>query len=490
MALAVCRGFGGTSRLWGGRCLALDAVDFTRRDDVLGSGWAIGLADLAGFYGRTSAFLGAGSGGFVDAGSDLPFAAEGPIRCNQLERWSNRPLISRQLAERLDACPRLTVVLDATVVDLEIEAGSDVVKGLVVASRAMRLNFRHARCFVLAMGGVETTRLLLNVQARFSNLFGGDDGALGRYYMGHLSGSIADIQFCNPRLAEIFDYRRGIDAFVRRRLTFEPTALEAEHLPNISFCPANPRLADAKHRSGVLSAAYLMLAAPMIGKRLVPEAILQRQISGPRRVGAHIRNMILDLPGAAVGLARLLRQVLCDRRSKPLLFLPSKAGNHPLHFHAEHRPNRDSRIRLSQERDALGLRRASIHMRFSDRDGTGVVRAHASLARALKEQGIADLIYRTAPEERASAVIANAFDGFHQIGSTRMAANPSDGVVDADCRVFEFRNLFIAGSSVFPTSGQANPTYSAVALALRLAAHLERQLKAPTVHRTRQALLQ
>jgi choline dehydrogenase-like flavoprotein len=233
-----------------------------------------------------------------------------------------------------------------------------------------------------------------------------------------------------------------------------------------------------------------MLAAPMIGRRLVPEAILQMMISGPRRVGPHVRNMILDLPGAVAGLARLLRQVLCDRRSKPLLFLPSKAGNQPLHFHAEHRPNRDSRIRLSQERDALGLRRVSIHMRFTDRDGIGAVRAHASLARALKEQGIADLIYRNAPEERAAAVLANAFDGFHQMGSTRMAANPSDGVVDADCRVFEFRNLFIAGSSVFPTSGQANPTYSAVALGLRLSAHLDRQLKAPIAHHTPERLLQ
>ena len=178
MALAVCRAFGGTSHLWGGRCLALDAVDFMQRDDVPGSGWAIGPADLAAFNSQASISLGAGAGGFVDAGSDLPLAAGGPIRCDQLERWSNRPLISRQLAERLDACPRLTVVLDATVIDLEIEAGSDAVRGLVVASRAVRLSFRHAKCFVLAMGGVETTRLLLNVQTRFSNLFGGEGGPL------------------------------------------------------------------------------------------------------------------------------------------------------------------------------------------------------------------------------------------------------------------------------------------------------------------------
>ena len=60
------------------------------------------------------------------------------------------------------------------------------------------------------------------------------------------------------------------------------------------------------------------------------------------------------------------------------------------------------------------------------------------------------------------------------MGTTRMAADPSTGVVDADCRVFSTHNLFIAGSSVFTTGGAANPTLTIVALALRLADHLDR----------------
>jgi len=66
--------------------------------------------------------------------------------------------------------------------------------------------------------------------------------------------------------------------------------------------------------------------------------------------------------------------------------------------------------------------------------------------------------------------------GFHHLGTTRMAADPRAGVVDADCRVHGVANLYIAGSSVFPTGGCANPTLTIVALALRLADHLEAQL--------------
>lgn len=477
MALAVCRALGGASRLWGGRCVPLDAIDFERRDYASAPGWPIGYADVARYHDRASELLGSGTEGFVDDSADLP-PQSAALRYNELERWTNTPLISQQLAARLDACKRLTVVLGATVVDLEIRADCDTVQGLAIASASQRRVFGAAKCFVLALGGVETTRLLLNVQSRNERLFGGAGGALGRYYMGHLSGSIADIQFRNPPLVQAFDYQRSNGSFARRRLTFTPTAQRAERLPNISFCPANPRLADPGHRSGILSAVYLALSAPGIGARLVPEAIRQSQTSGPRAYGAHLRNIICDLPGVACGLAGLLRQAAVDRRPKPLLFLSSKSGRHPLHFHAEHRPSRESRIRLTREPDRLGLRRASISLRFSEDDGAGVVKAHASLERALEGEGIADLIYRLPREERVEGVVAEAKDGFHQIGATRMAASPREGVVDKDCRVFEFRNLFIAGSSVFPTSGQANPTFPAVALALRLAAQLEQQIEA------------
>ncbi len=477
MTLAVCRALGGTSLLWGGRCVPLDAIDFTPRPYVSDSGWPISYGDVAAFHGRASSLLGAGGDGSVCPGSDDGVAAQGTVLDHGLEWWSNVPNIVKQLASRLKACARLTVVLDVTVVDLQVDPTCDSVHGVVIATASGRVVFRAAKCVVLALGGVETTRLLLNVQIRYPRLFGGAEGALGRYYMGHLSGSIADLRFRDPRLVRVFHYQRLIGPFARRLLMLDPADQRENRLPNTSFYPANPRIADARHCSGILSAIYLALSTPAIGRRLVAEVIRQGQTSGPRRYGAHLGNLFLDLPGLIVGVTELLRQVLFDGRSKPLLFLPSKAGRHPLHFHAEQQPSRESRIRLASDRDRLGLRRAAIDLRFSDEDGAGIVRAHVALERALHKAGVADLIYRHPPDRRGAAVLADASDGFHQIGSTRMAVNRRMGVVDADCRVFEFRNLFIAGSSVFPTSGQANPTFPAVALALRLSSHLQQRLE-------------
>jgi choline dehydrogenase-like flavoprotein len=86
----------------------------------------------------------------------------------------------------------------------------------------------------------------------------------------------------------------------------------------------------------------------------------------------------------------------------------------------------------------------------------------------LQEQGVGRLDFLADPEKRGEVVFNQALDGYHQIGLTRMSDSPTNGVVDRDCRVHGTANLFVAGSSVFPTAGQANPTLPAVALALRL----------------------
>jgi len=63
--------------------------------------------------------------------------------------------------------------------------------------------------------------------------------------------------------------------------------------------------------------------------------------------------------------------------------------------------------------------------------------------------------------------------GWHHMGTTRMSADPKQGVVDANCRVHGLANLYIAGAAVYPTAGAVNPTLTLVALSLRLADHLK-----------------
>lgn len=118
-----------------------------------------------------------------------------------------------------------------------------------------------------------------------------------------------------------------------------------------------------------------------------------------------------------------------------------------------------------------------VDYRVEDRDILSVLRAHHLLDQWLRAKGYGKLEYLRPEDERFRSVLAQAFDGYHQIGLARMSDHPQSGVVDPDCRVHQIDNLYLAGASVFPTGGHANPTLPAVALALRLAEHLARVVK-------------
>jgi choline dehydrogenase-like flavoprotein/peptide methionine sulfoxide reductase MsrB len=149
-----------------------------------------------------------------------------------------------------------------------------------------------------------------------------------------------------------------------------------------------------------------------------------------------------------------------------------------LYVRAEQAPNPDSRIVLGQQLDRLGCPRPHLEWRLSQQDWTSVVRTSELVALALEQRYGArtQLVVRSEePWPWPPAGPADSSDatwGNHHLGTTRMATRPEEGVVDSDCRVHGTTNLYVAGSSVFPTGGCANPTFTIVTLAHRLADHL------------------
>jgi len=206
----------------------------------------------------------------------------------------------------------------------------------------------------------------------------------------------------------------------------------------------------------------------------VAESIRRMQVRGERRYAAHLRNVLLDLPQTTRALCGLLQQRLVQKRRGLLFFLRSHEGRYPLHFHAEHLARRDSRVCIVNEVDALGLRRLSVDLKFSIQDAEGIFLAHDELDLGLRNDKLGQLVLNADRTRACDDILAQATDGFHQMGVTRMGFQSEDGIVDRDCRVFGLKNLYIAGTSVFRTSGQANPTFTAVALALRLSDYLAR----------------
>lgn len=475
MEIAVCRALGGTSWTWGGRSVPFDDIDLETRSWVPDSGWPITHDEIRPWYSKACDFLLCGNGPFEYSPQQLPSAA-GEIGLSCLERWATESKVVLVHRDKIAASRRITLAVNATVVDLKFDAGQCRLESLDVATPAGSAAIR-ARHVILAMGGVETTRLLLAVQRRMPAAFGGVDGPLGRFYMGHISGKIANILFARPGAIADFDFfRDATGSWVRRRFVLDAAAQRRHQLLNTAFFPDNPPFHDYRHRSGVLSAVFLVLAFPPTGRKVLSEGIRLAHIgTPPRHYAAHLRNAILGVPAGARDVAGILRYRLFGKPRKPGFLVHNPSGKYALHYHGEQEPNPDSRITLSEERDRFGLPRARIDLRFTGNDVTSVVESHKVLDRGLRAAGIAELEYRWPSQELADRVWAQASDGYHQNGTTRMGADPRTSVVDSNLKVHGFENLHIASSSVFRTTGQANSTFPAVALGLRLVNHLHEQ---------------
>ena len=470
MSLTVCRALGGTSWTWGGRCVPYDDIDFAQRDFVADASWPIQHNDISPWYKIAARYMLCGSDRF-----HIPFPRElsSGLTLDFVERWATHTRLIEVHRPALLASQKIKIALRATVVGLILSEDGRAVASLEIATPAGPRTVA-AKHFILAAGGVETTRLLLWFQQQHPALFGGIDGPLGRYYMGHISGKIASIQLENPQTIRDLDFIRDeTGAFYRRRFLLTPEAQIQNKLLNTVFWPDNPPFYDPDHRSFVLSSTFLALAFPLSGRRILPEAIRLAH-TGPRpyRIPAHLRNVLLGAPAGAFEMYRVLRDRFLSKPRKPGFIVANKGGRYALHYHAEQVPNPDSRIRLTIEKDAYGVPRASIDLRYSEQDVDSVIQSHRVLDTALRANNLGRLIFNYDEKRLRDHIWENAADGFHQIGGVRMGTDPARSVVDANLNVHGLPNLAVASSAVFPTGGQANSTMLAVAFAMRLAHRL------------------
>ena len=476
MNIGVQRSLGGTSNLWGGRCVPFAPIDFEQRAAVPHSGWPISQADIAPFLPAACAHIGCGTADFEQA---LPgFApSDTDFTFDKLERWSRRPRFTDMYSQHLRQSSAIDLRLCATVTGLDFAADGRVAR-IEVRSGEQRAWVAPGR-LVVATGGLETTRLLLASRRDAPNRFGGEDGPLGRFYMGHLYGIVAEMELRNPAVETQIEYFRDPAGFyMRRRFTPSEDLQRRMGLTNGSLWPDYPQIRDPAHRNGILSLAYLALSIPPLGRRIVAESIRQHYVGDHIRRWPHIVNILRDAPRTAAFLPGFLyRRYLADHRM-PGFFQRNAARRYAIRFHAEHLPDPASRITLSGQQDAYGLPRAAVDFRYRRANADLLIRMHDCFDAWLARTGAGTMHWLVPAEERADFILAQCYDGHHQIGTARMGLDERKGVVNRDCRVFGSANLFLAGSAVFPTSGEANPTLTAVALAMRLA----RRLAAETGH--------
>lgn len=454
----LARGLGGTSSRWGGRCVELDDIDFERRAFADGDGWPISHADLKPFYARARRLLSS------DVAEDEAESVRQEQFDTSVEVWTRERNTARVNLQHLHTCRNLEVFVNCEVTEINFCSVSGRIRSLIVTSGGRHQQI-SADVFVLAAGGRGCARLLLNLQADYPTLFGGPSGPVGRYYMGHVAGEIAEVAFASRAQAERYTFRRAANGtLVRNR--FQPsTCLQRSlGLLNVALWPNSSDNSRLVWGDPVRSLGYL--GSRMIRRRTRPENLNAAPIND------HLRNVAAH-PFLAVGGA--MRRV--GSRYMGQVFPAQGPVSDPtnaylLRYHSEQLPNAESRVSLAAARDRNGVRMLDTNFHFTARDYASVVSTHTALDTWLRQTGIGRLKYLVAADEREASVASQANDGFHQIGLTRMGRHRQDGVVDANGRVFDIKNLYIAGSSVFRSSGQANPTLPAVAFGVRLADHL------------------
>jgi choline dehydrogenase-like flavoprotein len=468
--LTSARALGGTSWFWGGRCVPYDEIDFEPRSYVPESGWPIKASEVEHLYPAAASYLGCGSSEFF---RPAPIVLHGTdVSASRIERWARKTTLAGVHGPALEAS-KVDVRLQHSVFEIVIDQHRRTVDHFKARSNGAVRNVK-AKAYVLSAGGVGTTRLLLAAQARHPSLFGGESGPLGKFYMGHLQGQIADIVLNDSNAVHGFDFAVDANSYVRRRFTITPESQRKHRLLNIAFWVDNPRFYRASHRSGILSLVFLVLSVRRVGERIVSEFVRRMHVGDPPYdyVG-HIRNVLTSPLTTVADLYQIIQARYIASLRRPGFLITNREGRYALTFHSEQSPRAKSRIYMGSEIDPLGLRKVCIDFEYDDEDARSVLRAHHILDRALRRSNVGHLEFRAAESDLLSEVVQQAKDGCHQIGTTRMGSDPRCSVVDSNCRTHDLANLFVASSSVFPTSSQANPTFLATALAIRLARHLK-----------------
>lgn len=476
------RRFGGSTAIWGGRCMPFDPIDFERRHYLPESGWPITYDDLAPFFPAANAFAEAGD---FEYDADKVFHPEQQplfqgfhsalVRTNSLERFSCPTNFARRYEKRLHLAQDIRLFLGANCTQINTRPDSDAITGLEIKTLSGKRFVAHARTYILATGGLETARLLLASRGIRGAGIGNENDLVGRYYMCHIAGNVGSLKVHGPTSHVRHDYELSPEGiYCRRRLCLTPEAQRQLGVANMVARLHFPRIADPSHRNGVLSGLFMArrFISYEYGKRLndgsPPSLWLHAR---------HLRNIVADPMDTTAFAFNWLRKRTLAERKFPSVILRNRTNLFSLEVHSEQTPNPDSRVTLTNDVDALGTPRIKIDWRYLPEDIVSVRKTLETFASEFARSGIASFTFDPATLEE-DLTRFGAYGG-HHIGTTRMGDNPATSVVDANCRVHSASNLYIASSSVFPTASQANPTLTITALALRLGRHLANQLTRP-----------
>lgn len=446
------KAFAGTSSHWteatGLRVRPFDWIDFEARPGVRETSWPIPATEMAAAYQQAHYYLGL-------ANDYRP------------ERWPNEARAGlpqamfqfaphRVFVEKLDAMKAaqyVEVVLNSSVTELRRDDESTAVGKLEVRCLNGNAFSVRARVVVLAGGTIENARLLLASRSDVPAGLGNESDNVGRYFMDHPSidaGFIAGLS--GPSLAAARAFAESRDA---EGVKHQPMLWPGEKI---------------LEKEGLLNGAFwISLVHPSFASPGVQAARRINHLRTARPARRALAGAIATAVTRPYPVARFAWDKARRRTSGTTL---------ALRVLTEQVPRRDSRVTLSERRDAVGMPLARVDWRISEQDVRSVRRLQEVARDQLRQAGIGELDGLIDPTRDDLPFVSN----YHHLGTTRMHRDAQHGVVDADLRVHTVPNLFICGGSVFPTGGYVNPTLTMVALAIRLARTVSAEVEATPIH--------
>ena len=417
------RFFGGSTNHWGGWCRPLDLIDFEKRDWLPHSGWPITRKEIEPYFARAQSLVEAGP--FVYDNAERWAQTDPVLKLGkggvytswfQFSRTRDSVLpthFGQRYADDLKQARNLKLYFQANVTGLRLAPNAKSLSHLDVATLTGRRFTVKPRYAVLATGAMESARLLLASNDVMTTGVGNQNDLVGRYFADHPipRDTATLVVFDGDRLANYYPNPLNTNGAILRA-TFAPR--------------------EAYQRQSQMLGSLTTVEDPVklddLGRAVVAET------------------------AAALGVDA------------------SNAKAFSLGCGMELAPDPERRLTLDGDRDALGMPRLKLQMRIADSD-------FDHYRATMKELGRQLLAARTGMirlDRKAREDWLSVIDwGNHHLGTTRMSADPATGVVDANLAVHGIPNLFVAGSSTFPTYGASNPTMNLVALTLRLGDHLK-----------------
>ena len=473
---ARARYFGGSTNRWHvavgddcswARMRPLDKIDFEYRDWVPFSGWPFDKTHLDPYYDRAQTFcqtvpFSYHVADWSDRLKTPPIHLHGDRMQTVIFKFGSRYPFLNEYAKAVSQAGNMSIYLYANVLEIDMAESARVVERLQIACLDGKKHWVSAKIFILAAGAIEIPRLMLASRRTCSAGVGNQNDLVGRFFMEHPHFWFG---FFVPSRPEIVN-TMGLYSHIHKvnnvpiigKISPTEDVLRHERLLN-HVVELVPRISLATY--------FDRFYYPPIKSKGVKsfKALLSAVRSGnlPDPFGQQLIDAASGINDIAISIYRNFR-----KRVRRLIH-KKRVQYFILARMCEQVPNPNSRVILSQDRDRLGMLRADLDWQLTGMDLESAKQCTVILDEELRRAGLGqvlvDLDDDTLPERIKG--------GWHHMGTTRMHIDPKRGVVDAHCRVHGIDNLFIAGPSVFPTSGYANPSLTIVALALRLADHIK-----------------